>query len=195
MGKIILASSSPRRAEILKKNGYRYEIIPSVYDEPHTQTVFSADFIEKIAYNKAKSVIPFVDDKSIIIGADTMVVIDSEILGKPREFDEAFKMLRKLSGRCHKVVTAVAVIDTGTGLSKCKSVTSEVEFFPLTDIMIEDYITKFQPYDKAGSYGIQEMPEGYIKSYKGSLDNIIGLCPETLKKMLEYLNYQERIKN
>lgn len=189
MGKIILASSSPRRAEILKKSGFCYEIVLSGYDETHKRTVFSYDFIEKVAYNKAKSVLPLVKDKSIIIGADTMVVIDGEILGKPEGFDDAFKMLRKLSGRLHKVVTAIAVIDTETGLSKCRSVTSEVEFFPLSDIMIKDYINKFQPYDKAGAYGIQELPEGYIKSYKGSLNNIIGLCPEALKKLLDDFNY------
>jgi len=184
MGKIILASSSPRRANILKESGYYYEIIPSPYEETHTKTVFSYDYIEQLAYSKAKAVLPFVNSPSLIIGADTMVVIDDKILGKPADFEEAFQMLKILSGRVHKVVTAIVVIDSNTGNSLKKCVTSEVEFYPLSDNMIRDYIENFKPFDKAGSYGIQEMPQGYIKNYKGSLNNIIGLCPDALKEML-----------
>ena len=83
MGKIILASSSPRRADILKESGYSYEIIPSPYEEQHTRTVFSYDYIENLAYSKAKAVIPLLKEAGIIVGADTMVVIDNDILEKP----------------------------------------------------------------------------------------------------------------
>ena len=184
MGKIILASSSPRRADILKESGYSYEIIPSPYEEIHAQTVFSYEYIEGLAYNKAAAVASFVSNNSIVIGADTMVVIDNIILGKPNDFEVAFEMLKRLSGRTHKVVTAIAIIDKQNGFKKTRSVTSEVEFYHLTDKMIKDYILEFKPYDKAGSYGIQEMPSGYIKNYSGSLKNIIGLCPDALKEML-----------
>lgn len=184
MGKIILASSSPRRANILKESGYCYEIIPSPYEEQHTRAVFSYDYIEELAYKKASAVVPLVSEPALIVGADTMVVVDNEILGKPEGFEDACQMLRKLSGRKHKVITAVVVINTENNEIKKQSVTSEVEFYPLSDEQIQKYVNDFEPYDKAGSYGIQEMPEGYIKGYTGSLKNIIGLCPDALAKML-----------
>lgn len=184
MGKIILASSSPRRQNILKQNNYDFEIVPSPYVEDHTRTDFSYDFVESLALNKAKAVVPLVKEPAKIIGADTVVVLNNEILGKPDGEKGALEMLKKLSGKTHSVVTAIAVINNETGEIKQKSVTSYVTFEKLTDEQINFYVQKFKPFDKAGSYGIQEMPDGYIKSYSGSLENIIGLCPEALKEVL-----------
>ena len=184
MGKIILASSSPRRQNILKQNNYDFEIVPSPYVEDHTRTDFSYDFVESLALNKAKAVVPLVKEPAKIIGADTVVVLNNEILGKPDGEKGALEMLKKLSGKTHSVVTAIAVINNETGEIKQKSVTSYVTFEKLTDEQINFYVQKFKPFDKAGSYGIQEMPDGYIKSYSGSLENIIGLCPEALKELL-----------
>ena len=184
VGKIILASSSPRRADILKKLNIGFEIIPSPYIEDHTRTVFSYDFIENLAFNKAKAVIPLVKEPSLIIGADTVVVIDNEILGKPDGYEGAFKMLKRLSGRTHIVVTSIVVINSETGDLKKNSTTSEVTFENLTDVQIKYYIDNFKPFDKAGSYGIQEMPEGYIKSYTGDFENIIGISSKALLDLL-----------
>ncbi|CDE60475.1 maf-like protein DEFDS_0643 [Fusobacterium sp. CAG:439] len=184
VGKIILASSSPRRADILKKLNIGFEIIPSPYIEDHTRTVFSYDFIENLAFNKAKAVIPLVKEPSLIIGADTVVVIDNEILGKPDGYEGAFKMLKRLSGRTHIVVTSIVVINSETGDLKKNSTTSEVTFENLTDEQIKYYIDNFKPFDKAGSYGIQEMPEGYIKSYTGDFENIIGISSKALLDLL-----------
>ncbi len=184
MGKIILASSSPRRQNILKQNNYDFEIVPSPYVEDHTRTDFSYDFVESLALNKAKAVVPLVKEPAKIIGADTVVVLNNEILGKPDGEKGALEMLKKLSGKTHSVVTAIAVINNETGEIKQKSVTSYVTFEKLTDEQINFYVQKFKPFDKAGSYGIQEMPDGYIKSYSGSLENIIGLCPEALRELL-----------
>ncbi|MDR1327434.1 MAG: Maf family protein [Heliobacteriaceae bacterium] len=210
MGKIILASQSPRRADILKKMNLDLEVIPSPYEEKSTLADFSffsecstgnanpptalLDFIENLAYQKAAAVLPplqggmpqagGIDEPALIIGADTVVVLDNKILGKPKDQAEAFRMLRALSGRKHSVVTAIAVINSATGEVRKNSTTSFVEFEDLTDEQINDYIRDFKPFDKAGSYGIQEMPEGYIKSYSGSLENIIGLCPQALKSLL-----------
>lgn len=184
VGKIILASSSPRRADILKKLNIGFEIIPSPYVEDHTRTVFSYDFIENLAYNKAKAVVPLVKEPSLIIGADTVVVLDNEILGKPEGYDGAFKMLKKLSNRTHIVVTSIVVINTKTTEVKKNSTTSEVTFANLTDEQIKYYIDNFKPFDKAGSYGIQEIPNGYIKSYTGDLENIIGISSKALLKLL-----------
>ena len=184
VGKIILASSSPRRADILKKLNIGFEIIPSPYIEDHTRTVFSYDFIENLAFYKAKAVIPLVKEPSLIIGADTVVVIDNEILGKPDGYEGAFKMLKRLSGRTHIVVTSIVVINSETGDLKKNSTTSEVTFENLTDEQIKYYIDNFKPFDKAGSYGIQEMPEGYIKSYTGDFENIIGISSKALLDLL-----------
>ncbi len=184
MGKIILASSSPRRQNILKQNNYDFEIVPSPYVEDHTRTDFSYEFVESLALNKAKAVLPLVKEPAKIIGADTVVVLDNEILGKPDGEKGAIEMLKKLSGKTHSVVTAIAVINTETEEIKQKAVTSYVTFENLTDEQINFYVQKFKPFDKAGSYGIQEMPDGYIKSYSGSLENIIGLCPDALKELL-----------
>lgn len=184
MGKIILASSSPRRQHILRQNNYEFEVIPSPYIEDHTKTDFSYEFIESLAENKALAVVPLVKEPCKIIGADTVVVLDNKILGKPNGEKGAVEMLKKLSGRKHQVVTAIVVIDTETGELKKQSVTSEVEFEKLTDKQIKFYVKEYKPIDKAGSYGIQEMPKGYIKSYSGSLENIIGLCPTALAELL-----------
>lgn len=184
VGKIILASSSPRRADILKKHNIEFKIIPSPYVEDHSTTDFSYDFIENLAYNKAKAVVPLVNEQSLIVGADTIVVLDGKILGKPNGYDGAFEMLKNLSGKTHHVVTAIVVMDSDTQNYKKQSTTSEVTFENLTDEQIKYYIDNFKPFDKAGSYGIQEMPKGYIKSYTGDLENIIGISSKALLEML-----------
>lgn len=184
VGKIILASSSPRRADILKKHNIEFKIIPSPYVEDHSTTDFSYDFIENLAYNKAKAVVPLVNEQSLIVGADTIVVLDGKILGKPNGYDGAFDMLKNLSGKTHHVVTAIVVMDSDTQNYKKQSTTSEVTFENLTDEQIKYYIDNFKPFDKAGSYGIQEMPKGYIKSYTGDLENIIGISSKTLLEMI-----------
>lgn len=184
VGKIILASSSPRRADILKKHNIEFKIIPSPYVEDHSTTDFSYAFIENLAYNKAKAVVPLVKEPSTIIAADTIVVLDGKILGKPNGYDGAFEMLKSLSGKTHHVVSAIVVMDSDTQNYKKQSTTSEVTFEILTDEQIKYYIDNFKPFDKAGSYGIQEMPKGYIKSYTGDLENIIGISSKTLLEML-----------
>lgn len=184
MGKIILASSSPRRRDILKETNLEIEVIPSKYEENHTQTVFSYEFIENLAYNKALEVAERINEPALIIGADTVVVLDNEILGKPEDKNDAIKMLKKLSGKKHSVVTSIVVIDTITNDIKKNSTTSFVEFEHLTDEMIRLYVENYKPLDKAGSYGIQELPSGFIKSVEGSFKNIIGLCPEALYKLI-----------
>ena len=187
MGKIILASSSPRRRDLLKKTNLEFEIIPSPYEENHTRTDFSYDFIKELATGKAKAVIPLVKEPAVIIGADTVVVLDNKILGKPKDKEDAFNTLKLLSGKTHIVVTGIAIINTDTNELKTASSTSYVTFENLTDEQIQQYIDNYKPLDKAGSYGIQEMPDGYIKSYTGSLDNIIGLDVEMVLELLNHL--------
>lgn len=185
MGKIILGSSSPRRSDILKQLNLKFEIIPSSYVEPHDQTVFSYDFVEKLAFNKALDVAKKINEPALVIGADTIVVINNKILGKPQNKNEAYKMLKTLSGKTHFVVTSIAVINSENLNSKIKSTTTHVTFENLTDEQINYYIDNYKPYDKAGAYGIQELPEGFIKKVKGELDNVIGLPSKTLLELLK----------
>ena len=186
MGKIILASSSPRRATILKKMNLDFRVIPSSYVEPHDQTVFSYEYVENLALNQALDVAKkFRNEDYTVIGADTIVVIDKKILGKPIDKTDAIKTLKLLSGKTHFVVTSVAVVNSKTLESKVKSTTTNVTFNKLTDEQIEYYIENFKPFDKAGSYGIQELPEGYVQEVSGYTDNVIGLPSKTLSDLLE----------
>ena len=185
MGKIILGSSSPRRADILKKLKLDYEIIPSDYVEPHDRTDFSYSYVENLAYNKALAVAKRMKEEAIVIGADTIVVYDNKILGKPKDKQDAYDMLRLLSGKTHFVVTGVSVIKAPKLEVKTMSETTYVTFCDLTEKQIENYIETFKPFDKAGSYGIQELPEGFVKNVDGDLDNVIGLPSALVLNMLK----------
>ena len=185
MKKIILASASPRRKAIFEKLNINFEIIPSSYEESMPNHIFSYDKIENLAYNKALFVAKKIKEPALVVGADTVVVLDNYILCKPKDKTDAFYMLKSLSNRKHFVVTAICVIDTTTMRKKVSSTTSYVEFENLTDEMINNYIDTFNPLDKAGAYGIQELPSGFLKSVNGSFENIIGLCPKALQKILK----------
>jgi septum formation protein len=184
MGKIILGSSSPRRADILEKLKLDFEITPSSYVEPHDQTDFSYAYVEDLAYNKALDVAKNTKDEALVIGADTIVVLDNKILGKPKDKDDAYRMWKEMSGKTHFVVTSIAIINSKNLKTKIKSTTTYVTFEDLSDEQIEYYIENYKPFDKAGAYGIQELPEGYVKSFDGSFDNVIGLPSDTLLELL-----------
>ena len=184
MGKIILGSSSPRRADILNKMKLDYEIIPSEYVDQHNQTDFSYSYVESLAYNKALDVARRINTNALVIGADTIVVIDNNILGKPRNKQDAYNTLRLLSGKTHFVVTSVAVVKAITLDFKIKSETTYVTFADLSDKQIEYYIENYKPFDKAGSYGIQELPDGYISNVEGDIDNVIGLPSKVVLNLL-----------
>ena len=192
--KLILASNSPRRKQILSDLKLNFEVIPSNYDEKLETDVFSYDLIEDLATQKALDVVRRVGHDEVVLGADTVVVLHNKILGKPHTKDKAFKMLKSLSGQTHSVVSSLCGINTKTNRAVLISTTSYVRFYKLTDEQINFYINKYNPMDKAGSYGIQEMPEGYIEKYEGSLENIIGLSPEAVMEVLEKLGYDAKLK-
>ena len=184
MKKIVLASGSPRRKEIFKTLDIDFEVIPSSYEEKLENNVFSYQKIENLAYNKALFVAKTIKEDALVVGADTVVVLNNNILGKPKDKTDAFNMLKSLSGKEHFVVTSICVLETPSLRKKINSTTSYVEFEILSDDMINSYIDKFKPFDKAGAYGIQELPQGFIKNVGGSFENIIGLCPKSLEKIL-----------
>lgn len=190
MTKIILASNSPRRKKILSNLNIKFEIIPSNYEEKLETDVFSYDLIEDLATQKACDVVRRVDNDKIVLGADTVVVLHNKILGKPKDKDDAFKMLKNLSGNTHMVVTSLCGINTETNRAVLLSTTSYVRFKNLSDEIITYYIDEFNPLDKAGSYGIQELPDGILDKYEGSFDNIVGLDPDAVVSILEKLGYK-----
>ena len=167
-----------------------FEVIPSNYDEKLSSDDFSYDKIEDLATQKCLDVVRRVDKNSLVFAADTVVVLHNKILGKPHTKENAFVMLHALSGETHMVVTSICAINTHTNRAVTQSTTSYVRFAKLTDEMINDYIEKFNPVDKAGSYGIQELPEGYIDKYEGSFENIVGLAPEAVETVLAKLEYK-----
>ena len=183
--KIILASKSPRRKQILSELGFEFEVNPSNYEEELPQGEFIPQMIEELAYNKAKEVATRVDENCIVLGADTMVIHNSEVLGKPVSREDAFRMLQNLSGDRHYVVTGVAVIDNKTQAVYKTHVITYVTFENWTTEMINYYIDTFNPMDKAGAYGIQELPQGYVKSVEGEFDNVVGLPSSVVKSLIE----------
>jgi len=189
MVELILASNSPRRKKILSDMGLEYKIIPSNYDEKLESDDFDYDKIEDLATQKCLDVVRRSDKNSLVLAADTVVVLHNKILGKPHTKENAYKMLNELSGQTHMVVTAICAINTKTNRAATISTTSYVRFTEWTDDMIKDYIDKYLPLDKAGSYGIQELPSNYIDKYEGSFENIVGLCPEAVKAVLTKLEY------
>lgn len=191
MTKLILASNSPRRKKILTDLGLEFEVMPSNYDEKLETDTFSYDLIEDLATQKACDVVRRVGNDKIVLGADTVVVLHNKILGKPHSKEEAYQMLRDLSGQTHMVVTALCGINTQTNRAALLSTTSYVRFKELPDDLIHYYIDEFNPLDKAGSYGIQELPDGILDKYEGSFENIVGLAPEAVTAVLNQLGYRK----
>jgi len=189
MVRLILASNSPRRKKIFTDMGLEYEVIPSNYDEKMDSDEFNYEKIEDIATQKCLDVYRRVDNNSLVFAADTVVVHRGKILGKPHTKERAYAMLKELSGETHSVVTAICAINKKTNRALTLSTTSYVKFTQWSDEMIHYYIDKYMPLDKAGSYGIQELPPNYLDKFEGSFENIVGLCPEAAKSVLTQLEY------
>jgi len=170
---IVLASSSPRRKELLERAGVAVEVIPSPAEELHDASLKPEVLCEHNAAIKARPVAAMRPDAQVI-GSDTLVFIDDEPLGKPADMDEAREMLRKLSGRDHHVCTGVCVIYPG-GREECFHGDTIVTFRKLTDEEIDAYFELVNPLDKAGAYGIQEHGERIIEKIDGDFDNVMGL--------------------
>ena len=169
--KLVLASKSPRRSEILKYAGIDFTVRVADADETIPEGTTPCDAVVFLAARKAMAV-ERADDE-LVLGADTVVVLDDKILGKPKDKDDAFKMIKALSGRVHSVFTGVCVV--GKGVSMTFSEETKVEFLPLTDDEINAYINTDEPYDKAGAYGIQGLASKFIRGIQGDYFNVVGL--------------------
>ena len=191
--KLILASSSPRRAEILTREKVRFEIkMPDSYKEENVFSDLKAQnscpvtHVLELSRRKAQSVADEVAD-GIILGADTIVVLDGQILGKPKNKDDALFFLKKLSGKMHQVYTGITLINKSTGKMISDYDLTKVKFNQLDEQKILNYIATGEPMDKAGAYGIQGMGSFLVDHIEGSLDNVIGLPTTKLQEMLSQI--------
>ncbi len=196
--KLILASNSPRRREILARYGYEFEIVKSFYREEKFET-FSYENIKKNSLGKALDVAQRIQHEAIVVGADTMVILDSVcLLNKPRDFSEAFSMLKSLSGKEHKVVTSISLVNSITLENLTEFTTTNVYFRNLNDDEIIEYIKTKNPLDKAGSYGIQDFiseqevlnppKNSFIEKIEGDYLNVVGFSIKTFENMLKALH-------
>ena len=174
--KVILASASPRRRQLLAAAGIAFEAFESRVPEQHTQGEAPRDYALRMARDKARAVSSRFPDATVV-GADTIVVCDAQILEKPADATDARRMLAMLSSRTHTVVTAFALARAGNILES-SPVESQVTFRKLSNTEIDSYIATDEPFDKAGAYGIQGVGGGFISHVEGSRDNVMGLPTE-----------------
>ena len=189
MKKIILASQSPRRKEILKLVDLDFDVMPSGCDE-NIEYSSPADMVSKLSYLKAKDVAEKIkkeDSKNqhLVIGSDTTVFFDNQILGKPKNKEDAFSMLRAMSGKSHIVYTGVSVIDTLTDKTETFYEETKVTFYDVSDEEINAYIETKDPMDKAGAYGVQGKGAFLVKKVEGDYFTVVGLPVAHLLRVLK----------
>lgn len=187
--KMILASASPRRQELLKYIVPAFEVIPADVDETLPEGIVTDKAAEFLAAKKAGHIAKRYPDCTVI-GSDTVVIIDGVILGKPADKSDAERMLRLLSGRTHKVITGVCL--ACGEVSESFSCETKVEFYPLSEEEIRDYISTGEPADKAGAYGIQGYGSVLVRGIEGDFFNVMGLPVAMLKRRLEKFNAKIR---
>ena len=186
--KLILASASPRRKELLAKTGLAFDIIPAKGEETITKTI-PAEVVMELSQQKAKEVAKQQTEDCIVIGADTIVAKGEEIMGKPKDKADAFRMLDMIADDCHQVYTGVTIIRTG---AMAETVTfaekTDVYLYPISEKDITTYIESGDPMDKAGAYGIQGDFAVHVKGIEGDYYNVVGLpigrVYQELKKMI-----------
>ncbi|WP_297518055.1 Maf-like protein [uncultured Clostridium sp.] len=187
---IILASKSPRRKELLSKIVKDFEVIASEFDESLIK--FTGDvesYVKELAICKAKEVAQNIKKQAIVISADTIVVLENKILGKPKNRKEAECMLSSLSGNNHRVCTGLCVLDTTTNKIIQKAVFTKVKFSKLTNKEIQEYIDTGSPMDKAGAYGIQDFAAVFVEEIEGCYYNVMGLPLNVLYNILKTLDF------
>ena len=184
--RIILASESPRRAELLAGMGYRYVVVPPNVEESVPDVASPRKAAMSFARAKAHEVARRVGP-GVILAADTVVDLDGELLGKPRDRAEAVAMLRRLSGTRHRVLTAFCIVDTrGPRPDEvCDVVATTVIMRPMADAEIREYVASGEADGKAGAYAIQETGDRYVESIEGSFTNVVGLPTERVAEALE----------
>jgi septum formation protein len=180
---LILASASPRRAELLRQLKLEFEVMPSDAKEVFDENLSPLELCQLNAHRKARVVAKKHPD-ALVMGADTLVFLDHKVFCKPRDAAEAKEMLLQLQGRTHQVVTGVSLIHLRTYEERLFAVSTDVVFRPLTPEQVDEYLAKINPLDKAGAYAIQENGELIVSEISGSFSNVVGLPVENLQAEL-----------
>jgi septum formation protein len=191
--KLILASASPRRAQILRDAGVRFERMPARVSERRKRGETAQAMTRRLARAKASAVIKRLGKdcrEAIVIGADTIVEVNGELLGKPQSAEASRKMLTKLSGRTHRVITSIAVIHLPDHAEKLATESTRVRFARLSADAISDYVMTGEPLDKAGAYGVQGIGGRFIEKIDGCYFNVVGLPLARLYRVLIALGWQ-----
>ena len=178
---LILASASPRRAELLKQLNLQFQIVPGAIAETFDEQLSPLELCQLNAHRKAR-VIAKKHRDALVLGADTLVFLDGEIMGKPADMAEARRMLGRLQGRTHQVVTGVSLIHLRALRERTFAVSTDVTFHPLSAEQINGYLSRMNPLDKAGAYAIQEHGDTIVAEISGSFSNVVGLPLEMLKE-------------
>lgn len=184
--RLVLASASPRRQELLKQIGLEFTVKPSSFVEDEGMAGSPGEVAMHNALGKAREVAAELDS-GLILGADTVVVCDEHLLGKPRDREDAERMLRLLSGRWHEVLTAVALVDASTHRLRQSLVRTRVHMHVLSASEIEGYLNSGEPFDKAGAYGIQGLAAQFIDRIDGCYFNVVGLPLSATVQMMQSL--------
>jgi len=184
MKKIVLASQSPRRKKLLEQIGLKFDVDPSSYEEDMSLDIEPRKLAEFLSLGKAKDVAQR-HKNSIIISADTIVVIGGEVFGKPKTPEKSKYMLQKLSGKPHSVITGFTIIDTETNKQISKSIETKVYFKDILEEEMDSYIASGEPLDKGGGYAIQGMGGLFVEKIEGDYFNIVGLPIIALAEELE----------
>jgi septum formation protein len=189
--KLILASSSPRRAEVLRNAGIEFEVHPTAIDETRRPGEPTGGYVQRLALEKARAAVNAETSAGdfIVVGADTVVVNQGEILLKPASPDDARRMLRQLSGGVHEVHTGLAVIRVPQGIERVIEEVTSVHFAKLSDAEIDAYIATGEPFDKAGAYGIQSLGGRYVARVEGCYFNVMGMPLGRLWATLQELGW------
>jgi septum formation protein len=176
---MVLASASPRRAELLRQLGVDFNVVTSDVQEIHHEQLTALEISQINAYRKARSVAKKLPD-TLVLGADTLVCLERKLFGKPASLEEAYGMLEELQGRTHDVVTAICLLHLREHRQRISVERTAVTFRPLDAPKIRRYLNHVNPLDKAGAYGIQEDGDSIIERISGSYTNVVGLPMERL---------------
>ena len=192
--KLILASASPRRAAVLRDAGFVFQVRPADVDETRVPHEAAEDYVRRVAQAKAHAVAEqarAAGERAIVIAADTTVLAEGQILEKPKDAEDARRMLRLFSGKTHEVLTALCVLNIPTGKELLHVEKTRVEFLKMSEQEIESYIQTGEPFDKAGAYGIQGIAGRFATRIEGCYFNVLGLPLSRLWTTLQSIGWKE----
>jgi septum formation protein len=182
MPRLLLASASPRRSELLRAAGFTFDVLPANADESVHPGEPAAAYVTRVAEAKARAVLPQAGDR-VVLAADTTVVVDGQIFGKPADERDAARMLRALRKRRHEVMTGVTVAAKGRTVTRVEQ--TMVEFAPMSDDEIHWYVASGEPVDRAGAYAVQGLASRFVTRVEGSYSNVVGLPVSLVYEMLK----------